>query len=62
MLYRGRETETIRNPRERARQCEELAEYAMNEQIRQILSDEQDHRIALATALGKGVPTARKPL
>jgi bacterioferritin len=28
------ETETIRNYRERVRQCEELAEYAMGEQIR----------------------------
>src|ERR1700688_3318169 len=50
------ETETIRNYRERVRQCEELAEYAMSEQIREILMDEQDHQIALATALGKNVP------
>ena len=50
------ETETIRNYRERVRQCEELAEYAMGEQIREILIDEQDHQIALATALGKSVP------
>jgi bacterioferritin len=35
------ETETIRNYRERVRQCEELAEYAMSEQIREILTDEQ---------------------
>jgi bacterioferritin len=34
------ETETIRNYRERVRQCEELAEYAMSEQIREILIDE----------------------
>ena len=53
------ETETIRNYRERVRQCEELAEYAMGEQIRQILIDEQDHQIALATALGKSVPAPR---
>jgi bacterioferritin len=50
------ETETIRNYRERVRQCEALAEYAMSEQIRYILIDEQDHQIALATALGKDVP------
>jgi bacterioferritin len=50
------ETETIRNYRERVRQCEELGEYAMGEQIREILIDEQDHQIALATALGKSVP------
>jgi bacterioferritin len=50
------ETETIRNYRERVRQCEQLGEYAMGEQIREILIDEQDHQIALATALGKSVP------
>ena len=31
------ETETIRNYRERVQQCEQLGEYAMAEQIRQIL-------------------------
>jgi bacterioferritin len=45
--------ETIRNYCER--QCEELSEYAMGEQIREILIEEQDHQIALATALGKSV-------
>jgi bacterioferritin len=46
------ENETIRNYRERVRQCEALGEFAMAEQIRQILVDEQDHQIDLATALG----------
>jgi len=50
------ENETIRNYRERVRQCEVLGEYAMAEQIRQILVDEQDHQIDLATALGVDVP------
>lgn len=50
------ETETIRNYRERVRQAEALGEYAMSEQIRGILVNEQDHQIALATALGKNVP------
>src|SRR6202142_681213 len=50
------EGETIRNYRERVRQCEELGEYAMAEQIRQILINEQDHQIDLATALGEDVP------
>jgi bacterioferritin len=50
------ETETIRNYRERVRQCEALGEYAMSEQIRDILIDEQDHQIALATALGIDLP------
>jgi bacterioferritin len=55
------ETETIRNYRERIHQCEELEEYAMSEQIREILMDEQDHQIALATALGKNVPKSSLP-
>jgi bacterioferritin len=50
------ENETIRNYRERIPQCESLAEYAMAEQIRQILMQEQDHQIDLATALGIEVP------
>jgi bacterioferritin len=50
------EGETIRNYRERIRQCEELGEYAMAEQIRQILVNEQGHQIDLATALGEEVP------
>jgi bacterioferritin len=50
------EQETIRNYRERVRQCEELEEYAMAEQIRGILVNEQDHLVALATALGREVP------
>ncbi len=54
------ETETIRNYRERVRQCEELSEYALGEQIRAILVDEQDHQIALATALDRNVPAPRK--
>ncbi|MFO0967971.1 MAG: ferritin-like domain-containing protein [Gemmataceae bacterium] len=52
------ETETIRNYRERVRQCEELGEYAMAEHIREILVNEQDHQIELATALGIEVPEA----
>ena len=50
------ENETIRNYRIRVRQCEQLGEYAMAEQIREILVAEQDHQIDLATALGKNVP------
>lgn len=52
------ENETIRNYRVRVRQCEALGEYAMAEQIREILIQEQDHQIALATALGIDVPDA----
>src|SRR5437763_12423428 len=50
------ENETIRNYRDRIRQCESLGEYAMAEQIRRILVQEQDHQIDLATALGEEVP------
>src|SRR5262249_39821548 len=50
------ENETIRNYRDRIRQCEALGEYAMAEQIRQILMQEQDHQIDLATPLGIKVP------
>lgn len=50
------ENETVRNYRERIRQCEALGEFAMAEQIRQILMQEQDHQIDLATALGEDVP------
>jgi bacterioferritin len=49
------ENETVRNYRERIRQCEALGEFAMAEQIRQILTQEQDHQIDLATALGEEV-------
>ena len=55
------ENETIRNYRERVRQCESLGEFAMAELIRQILVDEQDHQIDLATALGEEVPDLSGP-
>jgi bacterioferritin len=55
------ENETIRNYRDRVRQCEALGEFALAEQIRQILVDEQDHQIDLATALGEDVPNVSKP-
>ena len=47
------ENETVRNYRERVRQCEVLGEYALAEQVREILVNEQEHQIDLATALGK---------
>jgi bacterioferritin len=55
------ENETIRNYRERVRQCEAVGEYALAEQLRQILVNEQDHQIDLATALGKNVPDVTSP-
>jgi bacterioferritin len=50
------ENETIRNYRERVRQCEALGEYAVAEHIRDILIVEQEHQTDLATALGISVP------
>jgi bacterioferritin len=52
------ETDTIRNYRQRVRQCEALSEFAMAEEIREILRNEQEHQIDLATALGQDVPEA----
>ena len=54
------ENETIRNYRDRIRQCEALGEFALAEQIRKILMQEQDHQIDLATALGIEVPDMSK--
>jgi len=54
------ENETVRNYRDRVRQCEALGEYAMAEHIREILKQEQEHQIELATALGEDVPDVSK--
>ena len=50
------ESDTIRAYRERVKQCESLGEYAIAEDIREILRQEQEHLIDLATALGEDVP------
>ncbi|WP_291556144.1 ferritin-like domain-containing protein [Bradyrhizobium sp.] len=50
------EKETIRHYRRRVRQADALNEYAIAESLRGILVDEQDHLIALATALGIDAP------
>jgi bacterioferritin len=55
------ENETIRNYRLRVRQCEALGEYAIAEHVRDILVQEQDHQIALATALGVESPNVSRP-
>jgi bacterioferritin len=55
------EVETIKQYRQRVNECEELGEYAISEHIREILLDEQDHAIALATALGIDVPKIPAP-
>ncbi len=50
------ERETIRNYRRRVKQADELNEFAIAESLRGILVQEQDHLIALATALGIDAP------
>jgi bacterioferritin len=50
------ENDTIRAYRQRVRDCEALAEYAIAEDIREILRQEQEHQIDLATALGEDPP------
>jgi bacterioferritin len=50
------ETETIKAYRTRVKQAEALGHYALAEQIRKILSQEQEHQHDLATALGIDVP------
>jgi bacterioferritin len=50
------ESETIRQYRRRVKQCEALNEFAIAEHIREILKDEQEHLIDLATALGEDPP------
>ena len=50
------ERQTIINYRERLKQCEALGEYAIAEHLREILVDEQEHLIDLATALGEDPP------
>jgi len=45
----------------RVRQCEALGEYAIAEHVRDILVQEQDHQIALATALGMEIPNVTSP-
>jgi bacterioferritin len=50
------ERETIRQYRRRVQQADELNEYAIAESLRSILVQEQDHLIALATALNIDPP------
>ena len=54
------ENDTIRNYRQRIAQCESIGEYAIAEEIREILRQEQEHQIDLATALGIDVPDVSK--
>ena len=50
------ETETIKAYRQRVRQAEAVGHFALAEQIRKIIAQEQEHQHDLATALGIDVP------
>jgi bacterioferritin len=50
------EVETVANYRNRIRQAEVLGEFALSETLREIIAQEQEHEIDLATALGIEVP------
>jgi bacterioferritin len=50
------EIETIGHYRTRIRQADSLSEFALSEILRRIVTEEQDHAIDLATALGIDVP------
>jgi bacterioferritin len=54
------ENATIRGYRERVMQCESLQEYAIAEDIREILRQEQEHQTDLATALGEDAPNVSR--
>jgi bacterioferritin len=54
------ENETVKNYRQRVRQCESLEEYGIAEDIREILRQEQEHQSDLADALGEDVPDVSK--
>ena len=54
------ENQTIINYRERVRECEALGEFAIAEDIREILRQEQEHQTDLATALGVDPPDLSK--
>ena len=54
------ENATVKAYRERVRECEALNEFAIAEHLREILMQEQEHQIDLATALGVDVPDVNK--
>jgi bacterioferritin len=54
------ERETIAHYRNRIRQAEALGEYALSETLREIIVQEQEHAIDLASALGIDVPLPQK--
>ena len=53
------EDDTVNHYRQRIRQAEELGEYALSEVLQELIKQEQDHQIDLASALGV-VPDPRQ--
>ena len=54
------ENDTVKEYRKRIKECEALEEYGIAEDIREILRQEQEHQLDLATALGEDVPDVSK--
>ena len=52
---------TVANYRQRIRQAEAMGEFALSETLREIIVQEQEHEIDLASALGVEVPTGARP-
>lgn len=51
---------TVANYRQRIRQAEAMGEFALSETLREIIVQEQEHEIDLASALGIEVPPQKK--
>lgn len=56
------ERDTIVNYRERIRQADDLGEFALSEVLREIIMQEQEHLIDLATALGIDPPDVSRSM
>ncbi len=53
---------TVANYRQRIRQAEAMGEFALSETLREIIVQEQEHEIDLASALGIEVPPPKKSI
>lgn len=55
------ERDTISHYRQRIRQAEAMGEFALSETLREIIVQEQEHEIDLASALGIAITPTTKP-
>ena len=60
LKHLANERETIAHYRNRIRQAEAIGEFALSETLRKIITQEQEHAIDLAAALGIEVPLPQK--